>query len=800
MHFLAVVVLFPLLFWLLCCGCGLLAERFTGSRLPALLVIPVGFAVLVVVSQFTLWYGPTAPLTPFVLLALALVGVAAARGDLRERWRARSGGWWVAFVPAVATYVLVAAPVLAAGRLTFTGYLLDTTGAVQLAGAERILHHAHDFLPGVPAYGTTLTAYFGNSYPSGGHGVLASVGWLSGQDLIWLYTPFQALELGVAALGLTYLAKSTGLSRAAAAVTGTIAAAPALVYAYALMGSIKEITALPVLVLMGALLVCARELRRSCGVRAVIPFAVAAAAALNAIGFAASPWVAFFATAALFAAVPVSRRADLRGLALGGVVLAIATVVVALPTVGPLSKSLALAEGVSNSNAKALSDPGNLLRPLKFLQTLGIWLGETHRLEPKYVNQTYVLLGVAVVCVAFGLIWLIRRRAWSVLAFVAGSLIVWDFLHHHATPWTDAKLLVILSPVVVFLALVGAFGLMRARLLEGLSLVVLLSAGILLSDGLLYHGTNLAPTQRFTELMAINADFASQGPTLTPDFEEYTLYLLRDMQPDAPGLAYSGPFTFVNGVSGLYGHSYDLDSLVLPSIERFRTIVMRRSPLWSRPPGNFTLEWSGRYYTVWRRVGRSPRAHVGLAGASGPTAVPRCETLRSLGKRAMRIGARIAFVPRPQSVSADLTTTARSSLVGVSSDLEGHPQLGFGGPARVQGSFSVKATTDYEMWLGGDVDRPLHVIVDGRGIGAPAAQSGDDGTMVYVATIRLRAGRHSFQLVRGGGDLRPDDNGSTAIDGVIFEPVGAEDGRVQTVAAHAWHSLCGRELDWIEIV
>ncbi len=92
---------------------------------------------------------------------------------------------------------------IVSGRATFTGYLLDTTGAIQLAGAERLLHHAHNFSTGIPAYGTLLQAYFGNGYPSGGHSVLASVGWLSGQDLIWLYTVFQALELSVMALVLT---------------------------------------------------------------------------------------------------------------------------------------------------------------------------------------------------------------------------------------------------------------------------------------------------------------------------------------------------------------------------------------------------------------------------------------------------------------------------------------------------------------------------------------------------------------------------------------------------------------------
>jgi hypothetical protein len=800
MQFLAVVVLFPLLFWLLSLGCGLLLERLTGAHLPALLILPLGFGVLIVVSQFTTWWGPTAPLTPLVLLALALLGFALGRVQLLERWRARPAGWWWGAAAGVAAYVLVAAPVIASGRPTFSGYLLDTTGAIQIAGAERLLHHAHAFSTGIPAYGTTLAAYFGNGYPSGGHSVLASVGWLSGQNLIWLYSVYQALELSLVALVLVFLARRAGLGRPAAAVTGTIAAVPALVYAYALMGSIKEITALPMIVLMGALLVCARELRRAAGLRAALPFAVAAAAALDAIGIAASPWVGLFGAGALLAAVPIARRSDLRPLLAGGAGLLVSTALVALPTVAPLSKTLGLAEAVSNSDTQANSDPGNLLRPLKFLQTLGVWLGESHRVEPKYLNQTYILLGIVIVCIVLGLIWLVRRRAWSVLAFIVISLVAWKFLNRHGTTWTDAKLLMILSPVVVFTALLGAFGVMRTRMLEGLVLAVLLVAGVLGSDALLYHGTNLAPTQRYEELANIGTRFAGQGPTLAPDFDEYDLYLLRDMEMDQPGLAYAGPFTFVGGNARLYGHSYDLDSIALPSIERFRTIVMRRSPSWSRPPSNYELEWKGRFYTVWRRVGPSPLLHVPLGEGFEPAAVPSCKSLATLAKEAAHEHARLAFAPRASNAAANLATASHSAQVQVSTDLEGRPQLSFSGPGRIEDSVLVKSSGRYELWLAGDVDRPLHVLLDGRLVGAPSQQSGDDGTMIYVGTVSLSSGRHTLRLLRGGGDLRPDDAGSTAIDGVVLEPLSDEREPVQTTASGAWHSLCGRSLDWIEIV
>ena len=239
--------------------------------------------------------------------------------------------------------------------------------------------------------------------PPAGTRVLGSVGWLSGQNLLWLYAPFQAAELAFAALVLAFLARSAGLSRPAAAVTGWLAAIPALVYSYALMGSIKEITVLPMLLLMGACVVLAPRLARA-GVRGALPFAIAGAASLGAIGIAASPWVGLLLLAVLAFAAPVVmlRRHRARALALSAVVTGGMTAVLALPTLGPLSTTLALAQNVSSTDAQAASDPGNLLRPLRIAQAFGIWLGESHRIEPRFLNQTYLVIGVVAVCAILG--------------------------------------------------------------------------------------------------------------------------------------------------------------------------------------------------------------------------------------------------------------------------------------------------------------------------------------------------------------------------------------------------------------
>lgn len=253
------------------------------------------------------------------------------------------------------------------------------------------------------------------------------------------------------------------------------------------------------------------------------------------------------------------------------------------------------------------------------------------------------------------------------------------------------------------------------------------------------------------------------------------------------------------GVPQLYGHSYDPDALGLPSVESYKTIVLRRSPAWSRPPGNFVRVWKGGYYTVWRREGPAPLLHVPLGGSFEPAAVLPCRRVGRLAADAARQHARILAAPRASNISVDLGTVNRSSLVGASVDLEGRPQLVFIGPGRIQGGLRVTRPGRYALWLGGDVDRPLHVYLDGRLVGSPTRQSGDDGTMIGVAVVSLSAGNHSITLLRGGGDLRPDDNGSTVLDGIVFEPVGNQAATVSAVEPQAWRSLCGRTLDWLEL-
>lgn len=815
MTFLLAVLVFPLLLAAVSLGAGLLVERIGGWRLPSLLLAPIGFAAVIGVSQATTWVGPIAPLTPWVLVAVAIAGAVLGREAVADRWRARRGGWWWGLAAGVAAYVIANLPVLLAGRVTFPGYLLDTTGSVQLMGTERLLSEGHSWtVEGSAGYGMQLFGYFGTGYPSGAHSALGGLGRLVPVDYIWLYAPYLAAMAGLTALSLTWIARRVGLPAWAAAVSGCVAAVPALVYAYLLQGSIKEIVLLPTLMLLGALVLLARE-QLAGGPRALAPLAVTIAAGASTIGLAFAPWALLSAFAILVLGV-ISGALGTRdrwpkAIAVRAAVLAVALALLALPTTGDLTTQINLTRSVSNSNELAVADPGNLLRPLVDAQALGVWIGPSHRVDPaEHIPLTYTLIGVVAVALLLGLVWLWRRRSWAALAWVALSVVTWLALDQRSTTWTAAKLLVLLSPVVVLVAFLGAFGRLGSRRVEGVLLAAAIAFGVLLSDASLYHGTGLAPTKRFDELREIGERYAGVVPaaregrrqrvTLVPDFDEYSQYLLRDMAPDSPGAARRFvPWSLTDGGGITYGQTVDLDQIASAPVQESEAIVVRRSGFKSRPPGNFRRDFHGDYYDVWLRDGDAPLLHQGLGEYQQTAAAPTCSAVARFARTAERAGATtLVAAPRTPSVLADLARRAELTTNVSLNPSVAPPLANYAGPGWIEATVDVREAGRYRLWAEGVTGRRLVATVDGQPAGSVVSETGGSGNALRFAEVELDAGRHTIRLERGGGTLRPGDADATFISGIALEPVGADDGPLRTVPLERWRTLCGGSYDWLE--
>jgi hypothetical protein len=797
-EFLVATALFPLLLVALALGGGLLVDRAVGRAIPGALLAVVGLAALVLVAELCTYWEATASLVPYAFAVVGVGGLVAGR----RRLMAARPDWWLVGA-SVAVYVMVCAPVLLHGNVTLAGYLLDTTVAFHLAGSDYLLEHARNFarLP-ESSFRTTMENYFGLSYPGGGQTLLGGGSRLVGTEAIWLYQPLLSLLLAFCAAPLYYLARAASVPRPFAALTAVLAAAPALVYAYAQMGAIKELAVLPFVLLLGpVLLLMPRWLER--GPRGALVPAVVGAGGVGAIGLAFLPWLGMtlLAGGALLLLGSQARQLGARILGVWAAAFAAGLVLFALPTFGALGDSLTLARSLSTSNAIAVADPGNLIRPLERAQVAGIWIGGSHRVDPaEHRDLTYALIGIALAAAGLGAAFLVRRRSWPLAAFAATMAIVWAALTVRGTPWTDAKLLVITSPIVVLLAAIGLDSLRRSgRRVEALALAVPLVVGVLWSNASIYHETNLAPTERVRELLSIGEEErGSQGPTLVPDFDEFALYALADMAPAGPGFS-SKPeplVTLRDGSPTGYGQSYDLDSLDPAAVQSYSSIVARRRPDVSRPPANFRLEERGDYYDVWRRTGElEVTEHVPAGEGLQPAGIVGCERLAALGRRARASGTSLWYAPRPRMPAVDgLSITQRPEGWGETVD-----GIGLGTPGIARKRFEVRQRGTYDVWLKGDFARALHVRIDGREIGTVSQQTGNAGNYARPLRARLGRGSHTLTLERRGGSLRPGDAAPTILRAVVFERASAGPPTVHELDPDASRRLCGRPVDWVEI-
>ena len=85
----------------------------------------------------------------------------------------------------------------------------------------------------------------------------------------------------------------------------------------------------------------------------------------------------------------------------------------------------------------------------------------------------------------------------------------------------------------------------------------------------------------------------------------------------------------------------DLDQFALPRVLVYRTLVLRRSPVASRPPSIYGRVRSGPYYDVWQRpVGSegSILEHMSLGDNTRASARARCGQVLRLARVAARAG------------------------------------------------------------------------------------------------------------------------------------------------------------------
>ena len=825
--------LFPLVLAALGLGWGALVEWAGGERELGALAIPLGLAAAIVVAALLTISSATAPAAAPVVAAGGVAGLARA-------WR-RTKLAPAVLVAAVGVLLIYGAPVILSGQATFLGYVrLDDT-ATWLAFIDQFFAHGRSLatLP-TSTYNLLLQTNLTTAgYPAGAF-MLPGIGhWITGIDAAWIFQPYLAVcAAALAMCGWELLAPvvPSGWLRAFVAF---IAAQSALLFGYAAWGGIKELTAAFLLAL--GLAVAARALAApSPRLRASVPLAVAVAALIVTLGPGAIFYVAPAALAVVVVLVWRWGRTREHALGLLGVVPLTAALVAALvvPSWLTLSNYLRVNGVFTSATADHATAYGNLTSALRAIQLGGIWIdGDFRNLAipgppPSFVNHLLVYCVFAGAIFALG--WTLWKRSGGLALYVAVALVAVAVLSARGTvPWVMGKSLAISSPAVLLAGMTGGAILFSrervAAVIAGVLLLGAIAGGVLWSNYLQYHDVTLAPRARLAELQKIGTLIAGKGPTL---FNEYEIYgdrhFLRAAAPVEPAEYRPGPQLDLPTLGGalLTDPAWaDIDAFALNTLAPFRSLVTRVGPTASRPPSIFREVYAGRYYELWQQPAHPTTRvieHVGLGDtvtdpycgnasspaphgylcAIAPATVPSCSKVLALAATAAADHGELVAFARPNPIVVRGTDTQWSS------GWDAYPPSGTltpiaGGASATAHIVIPHGVSGYQLWLGGSFARGFTVSVDGRRIGAIADALDPVGAYERVGSpLTLRPGTHAITITYPNANLSPgnaDSEEYTSLSEIALSPPDSQM-RLVTVKPALARSLCGRLLDWIEVV
>ena len=780
-------VALPVVVAISCLGLGLLAERLAGVRLPTALLLPTGLCLSIVAVLPGYEVGAGGVVGALVLTVGVIAGFVVGRHGLAERLRPGPAG-----AAALAVLGLYLAPVVLSGGWTWAGYNFLNDTAVQFLLADH-LRTAGAGLPTGPlsTQSEVVRIYLESAYPLGTHGHLASLATLTGAGVDVIYQGYLSMLAAITALALAALGRRSGLGPWAAAAAGAGGAASTLFYQYALQGSIKEVGALACFVTAGAL---GRELlaaERPVGAAALV--GLAGAAMFSALSAPALPFLGLLALLLVGGAFLLPEAVEVRrrlvpSAAAGTAVLSVC----AVPTLLSALTFAHVASTALSPTSVATSTLGQLARPLEAIQVAGVWITGRYTqpiVDPTLDVVTRVLSFAVLALLLVGIVVALRRREPGVATLAVAVLVAGAIVEPRASPYADAKLLALASPIVLFGALFGALSLRGRARMPGIVAAAVVALGVLWSDAEAYHSVNLAPVERMQALEQAADTTQGRGLVLFDEVEEFGKYYGRHARLNAAFEAITPKQARPQGG----GYHLDLDRLDADYVREFDTIILRRGPATGRPPSDFEERFANAYYSVWeRRTGVEVITHLPLGAVNDRTGIPSCADVRAVAEAARDGWVVAAGVP--ETVQVDPATLPSRPVswppVAVPPGVV-NPTT----PGRVEARRTVEGGV-YDVWIRGSSGRPLIVRIEGQEVSAQGINT--QSQWLRAGTVSLRPGLHELELERPGGGLSPGDGAIGELGPVAF--VRRERTGLRRVRPAAAEQLCGKRWDWIEAV
>ncbi|MEX0620284.1 MAG: hypothetical protein WD181_01750 [Solirubrobacterales bacterium] len=793
-----------------------------GRQIPTALLPAAGFAALTAAGGLITCFPAIAEITTAVSVALAVAGFVLS-------WPpgGREFSWWPVLA-AAGVFFVFGAPVILSGEATFTGYIkLDDT-ATWLAFADHVLTYGHSVAGLAPStYEALVQINLSAGYPVGTFIPLAVGGELTGTDPAWLFQPYLAVMAAMMTLVFFEIARPVISSVKVRSAVVFVAAQPALLVGFAYWGGIKEVaTALLVATLAASAAWLARP-DSGQTLRSVVPVPIVAGAALiGVMGIGGAPWILAVGAGVLVlmgVEIIAARRASnsveggvaglIRSFARRGVVVAVGIALIGLPTVFAAGQFFSPDQDGLTSG----QEMGNLIRDLSLAQYVGPWLSGDFRLEPGSMWPTVILIVAGLVAFVFGAWAAWVRRAWGLLLVAGGtglgSLIVWLL----GSPWVQGKALATGTASFLIVAVVGIAALIfypsiffgkdqgkpdLARNLKAIGAVLLIvPAGVIVSNVLAYDEAWLAPRGQLVELEKIGEEFAGQGPALMTEYQPYGVrHFLRYLDAEGASELRRRLIPKLDGTEAEKGAWVDTDQLQLDPAQEglltYRTLVLRRSPLQSRPPYPYELVQSGDYYDVWQRPESfepgSLAEHRPFGSPTDPGAVPSCAAIGALASKAGP-GGSVAAAPAPLIATAAFTDFPP--------DWVPDPAGGTVTPlsdGTAQAEATLPESGRWQVWLGGSARGEISVKVNGSDAGSVSSRLNNNAQFIELDQLDLQAGALQIEVTYSQEGLPRPATGSYpfGFGPVVFSRVGSENA-VLTLAPSDFRQLCGRRFDWI---
>jgi hypothetical protein len=632
---------------------GLVACRLCGVRSWTFLALPVGLALLMLISMLAIHVPGHATTTAVVILVPLLAGLALM---VREPALRPGAADILAGTPALFLALL---PFLASGRAGTLGVSFDVDMRIHLLYAEAIRSPA-------VAKVTSLSA----SYPLGPHALCGVLAKAMGIRVDYAFAgETMAVPVLLAWTTLGALRRVGWIGRAFVATASSLSF---LVAAYYAEGAFKEIMqALFVLGFALGLQELVREKRP--GALRWVPLALIAGGALSVYSTVGLLWL--LALLAFWVLLYGARRA-LRGGSFGtsiawlreaalpfSVAVGVLLVLV-VPQVPRLARFSEVSGGIKVTELGNLAGWG----ALSFWKVFGMWDVADFRMPAADPFHVGMFAGLGLAATVAGGVWWLRRGEAAIPLAAAVAAAIWVYSDHTQSPYVAAKALVILAPLVMLLALrwlvePQAQGWLSWAGVVRVGLTGLLGWAILSSSVDVLRNADVGPVAHVDDLRRLQPMLGRSA----------TLFLGRDLlikwelagtpvdQPDPEALNYRY-LPIRPQKAWKPGEPMDFDEVPAATLDEYRFVVTIRDPAGSEPPANMKLVRTTTYYQLWERIGPTPDRQI-LAEGQEPGAVLDCASPqgRALARSRGEARVRLPNVLTPLPV----LTPGRSTQVSV---------------------------------------------------------------------------------------------------------------------------------------